>query len=227
MHVVGGGPAPSASQKAGLVRDDFGLHKMIVIVTKTGKVYGIDNLSGKFHWIKYLPNMQGFSEDHGLQLLIQRTSKYYPLPAQCVVIGKEKQTGNGMIFQFNPITGQTVQGDGVTKLTYPIQQIALLSKLDEQSLKGLLLLDNNNHVHALPDSAAKLADGLYLYTADRNTGAMAGYFVQHLNNVSLKLFRLKTLNYDSFDLLETTNRSYMASSCRKCGTPTKNHQDRF
>lgn len=163
---------------------------MIVIVTKTGKVYGVDNISGKFHWIKYLPNMHGFTEDNGMQLLVQRTSKYYPLSAQCVVIGKERETGNGMIFQFNPITGQPLQGDGVTRLGYPIQQIALLSKLDENSLKGLLLLDNNNHVHALPESTAKLADGLYLYTADRNTGAMAGYFVQYLNNVSNNDFEL-------------------------------------
>ncbi|XP_063704257.1 ER membrane protein complex subunit 1 [Culicoides brevitarsis] len=183
LHVVGGGPAPSASQKAGLVRDDFGLHKIIIIVTKTGKVYGVDNLSGKFHWIKYLPHMQGFNEEQGLQLLVQRTSKYYPLPAQCAVIGKDKTTGNGVIFQFNPITGQSLNGgDGVTKLTYPIQQIALLPKLNEDSLKGLLLLDNNNHVHALPESTAKFADGLYLYTADRNTGAMSGYFVQFSNN---------------------------------------------
>uniref|UniRef100_A0A336LFU6 ER membrane protein complex subunit 1 n=1 Tax=Culicoides sonorensis TaxID=179676 RepID=A0A336LFU6_CULSO len=182
LHVVGGGPPPSASQKAGLVRDDFGLHKMIVAVTKSGKIYGIDNLSGKFHWIKYLPNIVGFNEEQGLKLLVQRTSKYYPLTAQCVIIGKDKETGNGVLFQFNPINGQPIQGDGIVKLLYPIQQIALLPKLDDQSLKGLLLLDNNNHVHALPESAAKLANGMYLYTADRNTGAMSGFFVQYENN---------------------------------------------
>lgn len=35
---MGLGAPPSASQKAGLVRDAFGLHKMIVAVTASGKV---------------------------------------------------------------------------------------------------------------------------------------------------------------------------------------------
>ena len=38
LAVLGLGAPESASQKAGLVRDDFGLHKMIVIVTESGKV---------------------------------------------------------------------------------------------------------------------------------------------------------------------------------------------
>lgn len=38
LTVMGLGQPPSASQKAGLVRDAFGLHKMMVIVTASGKV---------------------------------------------------------------------------------------------------------------------------------------------------------------------------------------------
>lgn len=38
LTVFGFGAPPSASQKAGLIRDAFGLHKMIVIVTESGKV---------------------------------------------------------------------------------------------------------------------------------------------------------------------------------------------
>lgn len=36
--VLGGKTPQSQSQQAGLVRDEFGLHKMIVAVTKVGKV---------------------------------------------------------------------------------------------------------------------------------------------------------------------------------------------
>lgn len=38
LTVFGFGAPPSASQKAGLIRDAFGLHKMIVVVTESGKV---------------------------------------------------------------------------------------------------------------------------------------------------------------------------------------------
>lgn len=176
--MVGGGPAPSASQKAGLVRDDFGLHKMIVAVTKSGKLFGIDNISGKQHWTKYFPQLEGFNDDIGIQLVVQRTSKYYPLPAQCSIIGKHKKTGHGVIFQFNPINGQPLD-KGFVELSYPIQQFTLMHRLDANSLKGLLLLDNNNKVHMLPETSAELVNDLYIYTADKNTGAIAGFAIRY------------------------------------------------
>lgn len=38
LNTIGLGAPPSASQKAGLVRDAFGLHKIIIAVTGLGKV---------------------------------------------------------------------------------------------------------------------------------------------------------------------------------------------
>jgi hypothetical protein len=38
LTILGLGKPPSAGQRAGLVRDEFGLHKMIVVTTSAGKV---------------------------------------------------------------------------------------------------------------------------------------------------------------------------------------------
>ena len=38
LAVLGLGEPPSAGQRAGLVRDEFGLHKMIVAASSAGKV---------------------------------------------------------------------------------------------------------------------------------------------------------------------------------------------
>lgn len=38
LTVLGLGEPPSASQRLGLIRDEFGLHKMIVAATSAGKV---------------------------------------------------------------------------------------------------------------------------------------------------------------------------------------------
>jgi hypothetical protein len=38
LTVLGLGEPPSAGQRAGLVRDEFGLHKMIVVASSAGKV---------------------------------------------------------------------------------------------------------------------------------------------------------------------------------------------
>jgi hypothetical protein len=38
LTILGLGEPPSAGQRAGLVRDEFGLHKMIVVASSAGKV---------------------------------------------------------------------------------------------------------------------------------------------------------------------------------------------
>lgn len=45
------GSAPQASNlRADLVRDKFGLHKMIVVVTSVGKLFGIESKGGEIIW---------------------------------------------------------------------------------------------------------------------------------------------------------------------------------
>jgi ER membrane protein complex subunit 1 len=175
LQVLGAGH-PSPSQQAGLVRDAFGLHKMIVAVTDSGKVFGIDNISGKYHWIVYLPQFGRFNEAESLKLLVQRTSKFYPLPAQCVIVGRNKANGNGILYHFDPMNGKAV-GGGVVELDYQIKQLSLLHEAGGDYLKGLLVLDQNDVPHALPQSYAKAAKGTYLFTADKNTGVMTGFVV--------------------------------------------------
>ncbi|XP_070498350.1 ER membrane protein complex subunit 1 isoform X2 [Chironomus tepperi] len=180
LHLLGLGPPPSFSQRAGLVRDDFGLHKMMVILTKSGKLFGIDNVSGKQHWVRVLKNSEGFSNGQGMRLLVQRTSKFYPLPTQCVVIARDKSTGNGLIFQFNPLSGQGID-KGLLNLDYKIQQASLLNYGDN-FLRPILLVDSDDKVHVLPESSLKQVDGFYFYTVNKQTGFLNGYVIQHEND---------------------------------------------
>lgn len=90
LHVIGLGAPPTDTQKAGLVRDSFGLHKMLVVLTKSGKIFGIDNISAKHHWIQYLPNVENFANDQNMRLIVQRTSKHFPLQPLCAIVAKDK-----------------------------------------------------------------------------------------------------------------------------------------
>lgn len=152
LHVVGLGPKPSATQKAGLVRDSFGLHKMLVVLTKSGKVFGLDNISGKQHWQLYLKNVVEFANGEKMQLLIQRTSKHFPLQALCTVVAKDKITGNGVLYRFNPITGQATEG-GLLQLEHQIKQLALLAETETDFVKGILIMDGNDNVKVYPEHA--------------------------------------------------------------------------
>lgn len=180
LHVLGLAPPPSFSQRAGLVRDDFGLHKMMVIITKSGKLFGIDNVSGKQHWVRVLKNFNGFSNNQEMKLLVQRTSKYYPLPAQCAIIARDKTTGNGLLYQFNPLSGQPIDNDnGIVTMNFKIKQASLLQEQGDNFLRGILIIDDKNEVHVFPSSSLKQVDGFFLYFVDKIKGTLTGQLLQY------------------------------------------------
>lgn len=49
-------------------------------------------------------------------------------------------------------------------------------------MRGLLLLDNNNIAHVIPESSAALVNDLYIYTADKNTGTITGFAINNDKN---------------------------------------------
>jgi hypothetical protein len=213
LHVFGLGQPPSFSQRAGLVRDDFGLHKMMVIMTKSGKLFGIDNVNGKQYWTRVLKQFQEFANDQEYKIFIQRTSKYYPLSAQCAIIARDKSTGNGILYQFNPISGQPLN-EGITKLNFKIQQASLLHRSGENFLKGILFIDDKNEAHVLPESSLSIADKFFFYIVDQNKGVLNGYQINinnDVNNIQLQfVFQQKNIKFHFFFILtEGYNFAYL------------------
>lgn len=89
-------------------------------------------------------------------------------------------TDEGMLFVFNPITGQPLtEPDGLIRLGYKVKQSFLLHEGNTESLRGILLLDNQDNLHVYPEStqsiAVKVAATTFIFTADPNTGLLVGY----------------------------------------------------
>ncbi|XP_044739734.1 ER membrane protein complex subunit 1 isoform X2 [Chrysoperla carnea] len=173
----------SKNQAAGLVRDEFGLHKMIVVATRIGKVFGIDNKNGDIIWQQRLENIKPFTlgDKQSYPLFVQRTTRHFPHPAQCTLLARDQATNEGVIFTFNPITGLPINGIGPIRLGYRLKQLMLLPEGDNNALRGILLLDENNNVHITPESAIpvvrKMLKQIYLFSADYSTGLVSGYSV--------------------------------------------------
>ncbi|SPP84058.1 ER membrane protein complex subunit 1 isoform X2 [Drosophila guanche] len=178
LHVIGLGPPPTDTQRAGLVRDSFGLHKMLVLLTRNGKIFGIDNISGKHHWQLYLPKVNSFDNAEQMRLVVQRTAKHFPLQPLCAIVAKNSVNGNGVLYRFNPITGLATEG-GLLQLDFKIKQLSLLAETEKDFVKGILILDASNKVHVYPQHATPLANGMYLYTADVKSAQLEGYFVKY------------------------------------------------
>lgn len=167
---------------AELVRDTFGLHKIIVAVTKSSKIFGIDNEKGDITWQFYLKDLTYFDvHREEVPMFLQRTTRHLPHPAIVTLLMRHKVTGETVLFSFNPITGQSFPDTGSEGkfLGSRITQALLLPKQTEEFVNGLLLLTSNNEVIIWPESARYVAlqeaHVLYMYNVNVDTGAITGY----------------------------------------------------
>ncbi|BFZ23271.1 hypothetical protein BsWGS_26310 [Bradybaena similaris] len=166
-----------------LIRDDFNLHKIIVVATSVGKVYGIRSHTGKIAWQQFVPDLVPFSRygTEKLILVVQRTTAHFPHEPQCTVLGVSKKTGNGLLVSFNPVSGALVkghQGQGLD-LGFKVIQAEMLSEMDAEFLKGIIIVDENIKPHIYPPSSeSAILDSpmqFYFHLVLPETGIMTGY----------------------------------------------------
>ncbi|XP_061592513.1 ER membrane protein complex subunit 1 [Cololabis saira] len=160
-----------------LSRDEFNLQKMMVMVTASGKLFGIDSKTGGILWKHYLENIPS---NAAFNLMVQRTTAHFPHPPQCTLLIKDKDTGLATLHVFNPIFGKRSY---VTPpaLPQPILQSLLLPLMDQDYSKVLLLIDDQNKVSAFPSTKNVLqqlqetASSIFFYLIDSNQGRLSGY----------------------------------------------------
>lgn len=166
-------------ERSGLVRDEFGLHKLIVVATSVGKLFGIDTFTGSIVWSYRLPHVVPFSlmDEEKMLLFVQRTARYSPLLAQCMLVAKDGHTGNGVLFRFDPISGHSESG--IERLNYKIKQAIIFPYEDKDHTKPVIVLSEDDHVYVYPQSSTSIvyehAKTTYLFTADHSNGQIQGY----------------------------------------------------
>ncbi|XP_035440755.2 ER membrane protein complex subunit 1 isoform X2 [Spodoptera frugiperda] len=172
VHSIQSGEVLEDDPPSALVRDYFGLHKIIVLVTDVGKIFGMDNLSGSILWQYYESSL----DTENVLVYTRRTARHPPHDAYLTVVGKHEETGNGLIISLNPITGSLI-GERVLQLDVQLLQVAVLHKADNEKLHALILLDKDENVQILPQSAAPLVENMFMYVAERNTARVQGYAI--------------------------------------------------
>ncbi|XDV45908.1 hypothetical protein PO909_013917 [Leuciscus waleckii] len=160
-----------------LSRDEFNLQKMMVMVTASGKLFGIDSKSGTVLWKQYLEDIQPNSI---FKLIVQRTTAHFPHPPQCTLLIKNKDTGLGRLYVFNPIFGKKSH-ISVPALPRPVLQTLLLPVIDQDYAKVLLLIDDQYKVTAFPSTKNVLqqlqdtASSIFFYLVDSSQGKLSGF----------------------------------------------------
>lgn len=163
-----------------LERDRFGLHKLVLIVTRPGKLFAMDTLSGRIVWQRLLKNVN----TDKIHLYVQRTSVHYPLEPQCTILAKSSSSNEAVLFVFHPITGEPAlfENEGYVNLGYNVQQALLLPQNEEtEYMKPLLLLDDTAAPHVFPPTESavnhvvKMSYNLFVFVADKKSCLLRGY----------------------------------------------------
>ncbi|KAG8190034.1 hypothetical protein JTE90_000129 [Oedothorax gibbosus] len=163
------------TNKRTLTRDTFGLHKIIVVISKPGKIFGIDNLSGLIVWSHFEKDFSPFykGDNPHYPLFVQRTTAHFPYPPVCTALARHRDTKHSRIYSFNPINGATLESK---VLPFDVVQVMTVGSLDHY-LRGIFLLDSSLKVHVYPEShdISRHKDSHYMFTAQSGTGSLTGY----------------------------------------------------
>lgn len=179
----GGDGVPSSDDDEYLTRDTFNLHKMLVLVSAPGKVFGMDSYTGRVAWRWSLPPFVRPLADGHYVLFTQRTAAHVPLRPVCTVIGRHSETNKAVAVSFDPITGKAeLQATG-SDLGFQLLQVALLPGLDRDFMRPIVLLDTERQIHFYPKPRLTLPamKSMFLYTASEESGRLDGYFVKDLH----------------------------------------------
>ncbi|XP_061639785.1 ER membrane protein complex subunit 1 [Phyllopteryx taeniolatus] len=160
-----------------LSRDEFNLQKMMVMVTASGKLFGIDSKTGTILWRNYLENVPS---NAAFKLMVQRTTAHFPHPPQCTLLIKDKDTGLTTLHVFNPIFGKKSHV-APPALSQPVLQSLMLPLMDQDYAKVLLLVDDQYKVSAFPSTKnvlqqlQEMASSIFFYLVDSSQGRLSGY----------------------------------------------------
>uniref|UniRef100_H2ZLW2 ER membrane protein complex subunit 1 n=1 Tax=Ciona savignyi TaxID=51511 RepID=H2ZLW2_CIOSA len=167
-------------QVEGLTRDPFSLHKMIVVVTKSGTLFGIDSLSGDIVWRHYIPNLEK-SARWNFYFYVQRTTAHFPHPPQMALLALDSDhSQQPVLLTFNPITGEVNKQKSLLRPDVHIIQVMLLPSTDASHLRPLILLNSDMTLQLFPDSTdvRSLINtlNLFMYDVDTTSGTPPGVF---------------------------------------------------
>lgn len=166
-----------------LTRDEFNLNKIILAVTKPGKLFGIRSQNGRIIWHHYISKISPFDSNgkYKLLLFVMRTTAHIGLHPQCMVLGKSKVNGKGLLYAFNPVTGAPVADipSSGKNVGYNVLQASMFSEPDNNFLKGVLILDDTYTVHTYPASYKKtlkqFLPTVFFHTVNIVDGEILGY----------------------------------------------------
>ncbi|XP_018647688.1 hypothetical protein Smp_003340 [Schistosoma mansoni] len=184
-----------------LTRDNFNVHKMLVIATSVGKLFGLESERGRIVWDYFVPSAKLLANEK-FALFQQRNLAHFPLPPIMSLLFRSKKTNRRVLFSFNPITGVPSHEKGMDLYTLKsdiIQTVLEPGSVSERCefIRPLLLLRADLDVEVYPSTCTPTysssdSQPLYIFTIEREQARLTGYRINPVSSdgKSLKATRV-------------------------------------
>lgn len=171
---------PINEEKTKLTGDDFGLRKIVVVLTEAGKVYGLFSSTGQIAWAALLED--GDWVPSKLPIMLVRPAANYIHPPVVWAQG-ETMEGKFVAYKINPITGE------FERVAFDFEPITsmLVTHADETGAFPIVVLDKQHEVHlfGLSDESDEAVDmilaNVHFFTVNEQTGVLQGYRVARVD----------------------------------------------
>ncbi|CAM6027580.1 unnamed protein product [Sphagnum balticum] len=177
------------ADKTKLTRDHNGFRKLLLVLTKSGKLLALHTGDGRIVWSLLIP---GFRAPHGGPQVCPEKLLLWQVPHQhaeerpeVLVLGKSCSTSD-----FPSVLSWVDAYKGIElhtmKLSYPVTHAFGLPLTDSSEQRLHLFVDDQAQAHLLPGSEESLdlflkqKDNAYFYEVDRTKGIIEGYGIKGL-----------------------------------------------
>ncbi|KAL6624715.1 hypothetical protein ACP70R_032036 [Stipagrostis hirtigluma subsp. patula] len=177
-----------SSEKNKMTRDHNGFRKLLIVLTKAGKVIALHTGDGRIIWSNLLPSLRASRSDvmpsalriYQWQVPHNRVMRQNP---SILIVGKAgpESSAPGVFSIIDSYSGEELNS---MRLDHSVAQIIPLTLKDSSEQRLHLIVDSNSHAHLYPRSPDALnvflheISNLYFYSVDIQKNAIRGYSLQ-------------------------------------------------
>ncbi|XP_076955641.1 uncharacterized protein LOC143630543 [Bidens hawaiensis] len=192
-----------SSQKSKMTRDHNGFRRLLILLTKAGKLYALHTGDGRVIWSTLLQSLRATSSQQctGLKLRQWQVPHHHALDnnPSVLVVGRcgLSLTSPSALSVVDAYTGKEVQNMGPAQHS-TVQVISLPFKdSTEQQLHLLIDADKRAHLYPKTPEAAQIfereSENVYWYVVESEAGILRGYGVKKTHSGDEYCFEARNL----------------------------------
>ncbi|PIA64847.1 hypothetical protein AQUCO_00100367v1 [Aquilegia coerulea] len=177
------------SEKTKMTRDHNGFRKLLIVLTRAGKLYALHTGDGRVVWSLLLPSLrrsEACGSPSGLNLYQWQVPHHHAMDENpsVLVVGRcgLGSDAPGVLSFVDSYTGKELSS---LSLTHSIAQVIPLAFTDSTEQRLHLLIDDGNQAYLYPrtpeaiDIFEKERPNMYWYSIDDKKNIIRGYALQH------------------------------------------------